>query len=347
MIAAGWVHRHQLIIIEFLQAENRLLKDRLRGKRIRFTDAERALLARKAKAVGRKALLELDTLVSPDTLLRWHRRLIAEKWNFVHRRGPGRPGIMQKISALIVRMAQDNPGWGYTRIQGALGNLGHRVGRGTVANVLKRSGIEPSPLRGKRTTWSTFLKAHWELFAASDFLTVEVWTGRGLVTHYVLFMISLADRVVDIIGITTRPDEAWMLQAARNLIDAESGSMRGKGYLILDRDTKYTDQFRRLMRGSGTNVIRLPPRSPNLNAYAERFVRSIKYECLDRMIFIGQASLRRAVAEYVGHYHGERNHQGLDNRLIRAVSNSVERVGTVRRKQRLGGMLNFYCHETV
>jgi putative transposase len=233
IVAAGWVHRHQLIVIEFLQAENRLLKDRLRGKRIRFTDAERALLARKAKAVGRKGLMELETIVSPDTLLRWHRRLIAEKWNFVHRRGPGRPGIMQEISDLIVRMAQDNPGWGYTRIQGALGNLRHRVGRGTIANVLKRSGIEPSPERSKRTTWSTFLKAHWKVLAASDFLTVEVWTTRGLVTHYLLFVISLADRVVDIVGITTRPDEAWMLQVGRNLIDAESGAMRGKGYLIL------------------------------------------------------------------------------------------------------------------
>src|ERR1700694_2633300 len=272
MIAAGWGHRHQLIIIEFLQAENRLLEERLRGRRIRFTDAERALLARKAKAVGRKALLELDTLVSPDTLLRWHRRLIAEKWNFVHRRGPGRPGMMQKISALIVRMAQDNPGWGYTRIQGALGNLGHRVGRGTVANVLKRSGIEPSPERGKRTTWSTFLTAHWQVLAASDFLTAEVWTGRGLVTHYLLFVISLADRAVKIAGITTRPDEAWMLQVGRNLTDWQAGALHSKRYLIIDRDTKYSAQFRRLIRDNGTKVIRLPPMSPNLNAYAERFV---------------------------------------------------------------------------
>jgi len=147
MIAGGWVHRHQLIVIEFLQAENRLLKDRLRGRRIRFTDAERALLARKAKAVGRKALLELDTIVSPDTLSRWHRRLVAQKWNFAARRGQTRPGIMRHISALIVRMAEENPGWGYTHIQGALANLSHKVGRGTIANVLRRNGIEPSPCR--------------------------------------------------------------------------------------------------------------------------------------------------------------------------------------------------------
>ena len=142
MVVSGWVHRHQLLIIEFLQAENRLLKERLRGRRIRFTDAERALLARKAKAVGRKALLELDTIVSPDTLLRWHRRLIAQKWNFAERRGAGRPGIMRHISDLIVRMAEENPRWGYTRIQGALTNLSHKVGRGTIANVLKRNGID-------------------------------------------------------------------------------------------------------------------------------------------------------------------------------------------------------------
>src|ERR1700736_528253 len=127
MVVSGWVYRHQLLVIEFLQAENRLLKERLRGKRIRFTDAERALLARKAKAGGRKALLELVSVVSPDTLMRWHRRLIAQKWSFTHRRGPGRPGIMRHISELIVRMAQDNPSWGYTRIPGAVANLSRKV----------------------------------------------------------------------------------------------------------------------------------------------------------------------------------------------------------------------------
>ena len=209
---------------------------------------------------------------------------------------------MREISELICRMAQDNPGWGYTRIQGALANLHHKVCRGRVANVLERNGSEPAPERSKRTRWSTFLKAHWAVFAASDFLSVEVWTGRGLVTHYLLFVISLADRVVEIVGVTSRPNEGWMLQVGRNLIDCDGGALPDKCYLIIDRDTKYTAQFRRLIDEAGTQVIRLPPMSPNLNAYAERFVRSIKHECLDRMIFIGQASLRRAIQEYMKHH---------------------------------------------
>ena len=191
---------------------------------------------------------------------------------------------------------------GYTRIQGALANLRHTVGRGTVANILKANGIEPAPERGKPTRWSTFLKAHWKVFAASDFFSIEVWTGRGLVTHYVLFVISLADRIVHIAGITTQPDEAWMLQVARNLTDEEGGALAGKRYLIIDRDTKYTARFRERVEKCATEVIRLPPLSPDLNADAERFVRSIKEECLGKMIFIGQASLRRAISEYVTHY---------------------------------------------
>jgi transposase InsO family protein len=155
-------------------------------------------------------------------------------------------------------------------------------------------------------------------------------------------MISLADRVVEVLGLTANPDEAWTLQVGRNAIACEGGVLRGKHYLIIDRDTKYTEQFRRLVRESGTEVIRLPPMSPNLNAYAERFVRSIKEECLNRMIFVGQASLRRAVSQFIEHYHEERNHQGLGNRLIRPCSADAANDGSIRRRQRPGGILNFY-----
>ena len=161
-------------------------------------------------------------------------------------------------------------------------------------------------------------------------------------THYVLFVISIADRVVDIAGITAQPTEAWMLQVGRNLMDEEGGALASMRKLIVDRDTKYTKQFRKLLEDSGTAVIRLSPVSPNLNAYAERFVRSIKAECLARMVFIGQASLRRAIDEYMVHYHEERNHQGLDNRMIRANPADAANDAFIYRRQRLGGMLNYY-----
>jgi putative transposase len=207
---------------------------------------------------------------------------------------------------------------------------------------VKRNGIEPAPERSKRTRWSTFLQAHWKVFATSDFFSVEVWTMRGLVTQYVLFVISLSDRVVHIAGITTRPDETWMMQVGRNLVDADGGALALKSYLIVDRDAKYTERFKNLVKESETEIIRLPPMSPNLNAYAERFVRSIKDECLGRMIFFGEASLRRAISEFVMHYHAERNHQGLANRLIRPQSQQVASHSAIYRRQRLGGMLNYY-----
>ena len=221
------------------------------------------------------------------------------------------------------------------------------MGRETIANVLKRSGLEPAPERSKRTTWSMFLKAHWKILSAADFLTAEVWTSRGLITYYVLFVVSLADRMVTIAGITARPDEAWMLQIGRNLTDDETSALHAKQYLIIDRDTKYSEQFRRLIRDSGTRVIRLPPMSPNLNAYAERFVRSIKEECLNRMLFIGRASLRRAVDEYLAHYHRERNHQGVENRLLQLATAAATANGSIRSRMRLGGMLNFYYREAA
>lgn len=254
---------------------------------------------------------------------------------------------MNTIVDLIVRMALENRAWGYTRIQGALANLGHEVGRGTIANTLREQGIDPAPERGKHTSWSTFLKAHWECVAATDFFTVEVCTARGLVTFYVLFFLDLASRTVKIAGVTTNPGDAWMTQIARNLTDLEEGFLRRTRYLIMDRDTKYSNGFRIFLAREGIQVIRLPPRSPNLNAFAERFVRSIKEECLNRMIFFGQASLRHAITQYLAHYHHERNHQGLDNRLPRPSGVMSKPRAPVRRRERLGGMLSYYHREAA
>jgi putative transposase len=347
LMFAGWVNRHQLDVIEYLQEENRVLKERLGNRRVCFTHAERCRLARKAQSLGRKVLSELETLVTPDTSLRWYRKLVARKWDYSHRRSSGRPRTKKTIVDLVLRMALENPSWGYTRIRGALGNLGHQVGRGTIAHILEENGVDPAPERDAHTRWSTFLKAHWECLTATDFLSVEVFTLKGLVTHYVLFFIDIASRSVNVAGITPHPDGSWMAQIARNITDVSDGFLRGGRYLILDRDTKYTEGFRHTLIRDGIRLIRLPARSPNLNAFAERFVRSIKDECLNRMIFVGQASLRHAITQYLSHYHGERNHQGLENQLLTPTRVMGELGVPVKRRERLGGMLSYYHREAA
>ena len=347
---ALWLNRQQQEVIDYLKEENHLLKAQLAGRKIYFTDAERRRLATRAKAIGRKVLSQLETLVTPDTLLRWRRELVAQKWNFVHRRGPGRPRTKDEIVALILRMAEDNQSWGYTRILGALSNLGFKVGRGTIANVLRDNGIDPAPLRGQRTKWSTFLKAHWKIVVASDFFSVEVWRLSGLTTYYVLFFIQLSTRTVKIAGVTIKPNAAWMIQIGRNMTDVDSGMLFGKRKLIVDRDTKYCKDFRELLEQSGTKIIRLPPRSPNLNAYAECFVRSVKQECLNRLIFFGEESLRRALREYTMHYHHERNHQGMQNRCLVGAANDDRHwidSTAIKCRARLGAMLNYYYQEAA
>jgi transposase InsO family protein len=351
MIAALalWLDRQQQAAIDYLKEENRLLKEKLGSRKLRFTDAERRRLAVRGKALGRKLLAELDTLVTPDTLLRWHRELVARKWTYPHKRKPGRPRTQGELVELVLRMAAENPTWGYTRLLGALRNLGYKIGRGTIANILAAHGVDPAQLRGKRTAWSTFLKAHWKILVASDFFTVEVWRLRGLTTYYVLFVIELSTRMVKIAGVSTNPDTAWMLQVGRGLLDCEDGVLAGKHKLIIDRDTKYCAEFRNLLTNAGCDIIRLPPRSPNLNAYAERFVGSIKSECLNRLIFFGEASLRRAIREYLAHYERERNHQGMDNRLLVGAANDASFVcdQMVGRRSRLGGILNYYYREAA
>ncbi len=337
----GWITRQQDAVIDYLREENRVLKEQLGRKRLRLTNAQRRRLAVRGKAIGRRALTEVASLVTPDTILRWHRQLVAQKWTY-KRRSPGRPRVMEIIADLVVRMARENRGWGYTRIQGALENVGHRVGRTTIGNILEKNGIDPAPERGKRTTWSQFLKAHWNVLAAADFFTIEVWGPRGLITFYVFFVIELATRRIDIAGITPGPSEPWMMQIGRNLTDSFDGSLADKRFLILDRDSKFSIAFRNLLKDASVEVVRLPYRSPNLNAYAERFVRSIKDECLNRMIFFGERSLRKATREYVAHYHRERNHQGINNRLIDRTDRSESASSTIECTQRLGGMLRFY-----
>ena len=195
-------------------------------------------------------------------------------------------------------------------------------------------------------TWAEFLRAHWSVFTAADFFTVEVWAPRGLITIYVFFVIELATRRIEITGTTTGPDEAWMMQVGRSLTDPFDGFLTENRFRILDRDAKYSKRFRGLLEDAGIEIVLLPPRSPNLNAYAERFVRSIKEECLHRMIFFGERSLRKATREFGAHDHEERNHQGVGNRVI-TPKDTVERAtGPIRCSERLGGMLRFY-HRAV
>jgi putative transposase len=239
-------------------------------------------------------------------------------------------------------MATENRDWGYTRIEGALANLNHRVARGTIANILREHGLEPAPERVKRTTWTEFLKTHWNVLAAADFFTVDVWTGRGLTRSAVLVLIDLSTRRVEIAGIASEPDGAWMNQVSRNVTDVGDGFLTGKRFLIHDRDPLFTLAFRQTLAAAGVEPVRLPPRSPNLNAYAERFVRTMKESCLDRTILIGEQSLRRAIREFIEHYHHERNHQGLNNELIHPVAVRQPVDGRVQTRERLGGLLKYY-----
>lgn len=273
LVLAGWINRQQQDVIEYLREENRVLRVGLKGKRLKLSDDDRRRLAVKAKALGREALSQVAT---PATLLRWYRYLVAAKYDGSKKRSPGRPSTPRDIGELIVRIAQENPSWGYTRLRGALKNLGRELGRNTIKRILADHGIAPAPERSKSMSWSTFIKAHWGSIAATDLFTVEVLNPFGLVRYHVLFVIDIATRCVCIGGITSDPNGEWMKQIARNLTDTWDGFLLGKQYLIHDRDPLFTDAVRGLLRDSGVKPISLPAKSPNINAYAERFVLSIR-----------------------------------------------------------------------
>ena len=272
----GTVDQELLLRNEYLVTENRILRHEITG-RVRLTYGEWKTLAEIGKKLGKQALEEVASLVKPDTILAWHRKFMAQKFDGSKRRkAPGRPTIDQELEALVVRMAQENRRWGYDRIVGALANLGYTVSAQTVGNILKRYGLPPAPERQKTTTWKECIRTHMDMLVATDFFTAEVWTLGGLVTYYILFFIRLGTREVQVAGVTPHPNQAWMMQIARNVTMEQWGFLSPGQYLIHDRDGKYCPAFQQIIDAAGIKRVPLPARSPNLNAYAERWVRSVK-----------------------------------------------------------------------
>ena len=268
--------------------ENRILRNQITG-RVRLTNSERKTLADIGQKLGKQALEDIATIVTPDTILGWHRTLVAQKFDgSAQRKAPGRPKVDPEPEALIVRMAQENRSWGYDRIVGALANLGLTVSAQTVGNILKRHGIPPAPEWKTTTTWKEFIRTHMDMLVATDFFTAEVWSGVDWSPITCSFFIHLGSRQVHVGGVTPHPNQAWMVQVARNVTMEEWGFLAPGHYLIHDRDTKFCAAFQHIIDDAGVARVVLPPRSPNLNAYAERWVRSVKEECLSRLILLGK-----------------------------------------------------------
>jgi hypothetical protein len=254
----GRVDKELLVRNEYLAAENRILRAKIKG-RLQLSDGEKRTLAEIAHRLGRKALAEVAMAAKPDTILRWFRKLVARKFDgSACRQSVGRPRVEKTIEDLIVRIAQENPSWGYDRMVGALANLGHSVSDQTVGNVLKRRGIAPAPQRKHTTRWRDFIRAHMEVLAGTDFFTVEVFTRKGLVTYYVLFFIQLETRRVCLAGITPYPDQQWMEQQARNVTMKDWGFLTTSRYLLHDRDGKFCPVFREVMQAGKVKPLKLP-----------------------------------------------------------------------------------------
>ena len=323
--------RHQLRVLERQVARPRL------------TPADRALLAAFSGVLSRHAR-QRSLFVTPATLLRWHRELVARSWTYPHR-VPGRPATSGRVRELVVRLASENPSWGYRRIQGELVGLGVKLAASTVWTILKEAGIEPAPRR-LELSWSEFLRAQAASVLECDFLTVDT---LFLKRFYVLFFIELATRRVRLAGITANPDGRWVAQQARNLLmqlDDENARPR---FLIRDRDSKFTRELDEVFRSEGIRVIKAPVRAPKARAHAERWVGSIRRECLDRLLILGRRHLNHVLAAYVAHYNEHRPHRSLGQRPPLATPmvtdgrpSDVIDLDRIRRRDLLGGLVHEY-----
>jgi transposase InsO family protein len=278
-------------------------------------------------------------LVTPATVLGWHRRLVARHWTFPNR--PGRPPIAPAIATLVEQLARDNPGWGYQRIQGELLGLGHRVGASTIRRILKRCGVPPAPARRDHTTWRRFLRTQASTMLACDFFHVDC--ALTLTRLYVFFVLEVDSRYVHILGVTTNPDGPWTTQAARNLLMDLGERTDQFRFLIRDRAGQFTDAFDAVLADAGVTVLKIPPRSPRANAYAERFVGTVRSEVTDRMLIFGEGHLRRTLHRYAHHYNQRRPHRALElqpPRPDRPVANLMHE--RIKRRPVLGGLINEY-----
>jgi|SRR5579859_110379 len=330
-------------VINYLTTQLKILS-RILGCRPYLSLSDKAALARASQALDPIKLEKTFNLFRPSTLYRWYQQLVTEKWTYNFNRGPGRPKIDKKIETLTVRIALENPYDGYRKIQGRLKNLGFTIGHGTVKNILLRNGIPIYPTRGLSITWIDFLKMHWNQLVATDFFTWEVLTPFGLVSYFVLFFIRLKDREVHIAGVTSRPNGDWVREIAENETNEVTGFLPKDSLLIHDRDGKYTPLFFEILKQAGVKTRKLPVRKPFMNAYAERFVRTIKEECLSKMFITSEKALKKAVNAFVEYYHRERCHQGVGNVLLfpREEDRIGSKEGRIMRRLWLGGLLKFY-----
>jgi putative transposase len=328
--------------IELLVLRHEVAVLRRQVTRARLEKEDRLVLAALARLLPRKVLR--SRIVTPETLLRWHRQLVGRHWTYPPKRKPvgGRPRIAAVIRDLVIRFARENPAWGYRRIHGELVGLGYRVAAATVWNILCKAGLDPAPRR-TGPSWREFCRAQATTMLACDFFTVDSVLLRRI---YVFFVLEVGRRRIHIVGVTRHPTGEWVTQQARNLMLGLGERADGFRFLVRDRDTKFTASFDAMFADAGISVLRSPPRAPKANAYAERWVSTIRRECLDRMLIFHERQLRAVLTEYENHYNTHRPHRALEQRspIDRGETQRALSSGSVRREQVLGGLINEYRH---